>query len=133
MIVDDNDIDILIHEKIIAESAIAEETLSFNNAEKGLDYLSNIPNNDTTFPELIFLDINMPKINGFDFIIRYNKLNHPQKNICNFIVLSTYENSEQVDKLLKQPNILGCFPKPLSSTALKSIVNKLYNTKKAAH
>ncbi|MFC4870885.1 response regulator [Negadavirga shengliensis] len=70
MIVDDDEGVLFLHELMLVESNFAEEILSFNDAQDALDYLEKGSGNDHY---IVFLDINMPKTSGWDFL---NQLEH---------------------------------------------------------
>lgn len=124
MIVDDNEIDIFIYKKLITRLALNNETITFNNVESSINYLQNIPSK-TPFPELILIDINMPELNGFDFIIKYNEMTHPGKRDKNIVLLSTFEDDPQIEKVKKNKNILGHYLKPLKIEDLKHICDSV--------
>lgn len=65
MLIDDNKIDQLIYKRIIDRSDNVGETLSFLLAQDALDYLKS---GAQPQPDLILLDINMPRMNGFEFL-----------------------------------------------------------------
>ena len=67
------------------------EILTANNGLEALDHLKSFD------PELILLDINMPKMNGIEFMREFIKL----KSVSAVIVLSNMSYSEQVDEVMK--------------------------------
>src|SRR5690242_16201265 len=66
LIVDDDAMVILIHKKMIINSAFHPNPLSFFNGKEALDHLLNEKDKSKTF--LILLDINMPVMNGWEFL-----------------------------------------------------------------
>lgn len=67
MIIDDEQADQMLYKLIIKRSGLIENTLAFQMAEDALDYLKS---EDKDPIDVIFLDINMPRMNGFEFLER---------------------------------------------------------------
>ncbi len=65
MIVEDDVADVLIIKKALNELQINNKLVQLNNGEEGIDYLNN---NSNEQPCIIFLDLNMPKMNGIEFL-----------------------------------------------------------------
>ena len=74
MLVDDNEIDNIINEKIIEANSFADSILVFQTGQEALDYLKDNQNNEKDLPEIVFLDINMPIMDGFQFLEDFEKL-----------------------------------------------------------
>ena len=73
--IDDDKPTTIINERLAKRSKLFEHTKVFNLSETALEYLKSIQNNIELLPCLIFLDINMPAFNGWDFLQEFNKLN----------------------------------------------------------
>lgn len=91
-----------------------EHTLKIvHNGQEGIDYLTNVKN---MVPDLILLDINMPKMNGFEFL-RIIRNYHSFKNIK---VYGISTSSEEYDKMvLKSLGVEGYIVKPIRLTGEK--------------
>ena len=97
LLVDDNESDNFIHKKILEKSGIANYIEIAMNGQEALDFLTTTGicgHQDGVFcqPELIFLDINMPVMDGWEFLEEYQKLEQCQKGKIVFIMLTTSFN-----------------------------------------
>ena len=104
------------HKIIINRANICENLLVYRYADKALEWLKSI--NRKVFPELILLDINMPRMNGFEFLNQYEKDFTDSSSAI--ILLSTSINSSDTEKS-KKYNIKAFLNKPLTVDLLRSI------------
>ncbi len=88
LLVDDNDIDNYINNHIVKKSQITEKITVKNSAVKALEFLEEIKENEEEFPDLVFLDISMPIINGFGFLDELIKLPLVIDQKCSIVMLS---------------------------------------------
>ena len=65
LVIDDEQIDQMLYKRVLKRSGLVEDAIGFQYAEKALDYLRENKPDDV---DVIFLDINMPRMNGFEFL-----------------------------------------------------------------
>ncbi len=127
MLVDDNKTDNFFHERVIRKANAAETVVVKESAEEALEYLKNKENNPVDHPDIILLDINMPGMNGWEFIEEYEKLDKNFQSQMIVVMLTTSENPDDYE-MAKKNNILADFKtKPLTVEMLKDIIATFHN------
>ena len=121
MLVDDNDTDNFISKRIIEITNFAEEVIVKSSGKSALDYLSDNDKDAGRLPEIIFLDINMPIVDGFVFLYEFEKFNHVVKDNCKVIILSSSDNKRDIDKIVNNDYVIKFITKPLTETSLKEV------------
>lgn len=89
LLIDDSDVDNFINKVIISkEECISKITVKTSGVD-ALEYLNSILDNPKAYPDMIFLDIKMPRMNGFEFLDHYMKLPETLKEHCKIFILSS--------------------------------------------
>jgi CheY-like chemotaxis protein len=119
LLIDDDPINNLINKRLISKLDLSPNILDFIEADKALNYLCSIDDMKQT---LIFLDINMPVMNGWDFLCHYAKT---QKNRNDrIIMLSSSINYQDRQKSLENNYVEGFIEKPLTRDKLEKYAIK---------
>ena len=121
MLVDDNETDNFISKRIIEITKFAERVTAKKSGKTALDYLKKNDKNKSELPDLIFLDINMPIVDGFVFLYEFEKFNQTIKNKCKVIILSSSDNKRDIDKIVNNDHVIQFITKPLTEAELLSI------------
>ena len=121
MLVDDNDTDNFISRRIIEITKFAKNVEIKNSGKSALDYLDEHKNNLEMLPDIIFLDINMPIVDGFVFLYEFEKFNEALINKCKVIILSSSDNKRDIDKIVNNDHVIKFITKPLTENALAEI------------
>ncbi len=121
MVIDDTPTDRYIAKESIKRYSFAREVIEMNSAEEALEYLESMINTPDGLPELIFLDIQMPEMDGFDFLEKYGQLPELVQNNCIIMMLSTSLNS--VDHRRAEGNrfVKRFLQKPLNRSQLAEL------------
>jgi len=121
MLVDDNDTDNFISRRIIEITNFAKNVEIKNSGKGALEYLEENKENPDSLPDIIFLDINMPIVDGFVFLYEFEKFSEIVKEKCKVIILSSSDNKRDIDKIVNNENVIKFITKPLTEVALEEI------------
>ena len=121
MLVDDNDTDNFISKRIIEITKFARQVEVKGSGKSALDYLKENQNLVENLPNIIFLDINMPIVDGFVFLYEFEKFNELVRNKCKVIILSSSDNKRDIDKIVNNNHVIKFITKPLTEVALDEI------------
>ena len=117
MLIDDNEIDNLINQKMIEAAAIADNIYTHTGAKSAIEFLRNIERIDEVdqvLPDVIFLDIDMPLMDGFQFLEEFEKLSNVVKKKCKIVMLTSSINPQDFSRSKKYENVKVYLNKPLS-------------------
>lgn len=127
MLIDDNADDNFFHERVINKCNAAHAVVSKQTSREGLKFLRSLnQTNHKMHPDLIFLDINMQGMNGWEFLDEYNALEEGIMRSAIIVILTTSENPD--DKLkVEEMNIASDFrTKPLTHKMLNEVIEKYF-------
>lgn len=122
VLIDDDELTNQIHESIIgvwAQKNVPVEVFVFHEASKAIDWLCAF--HAEYKPDLIFLDLNMPVMNGWDFLDKYRKLGLLTP-IC---VLSSSIQKSDKERALAHPNVTNYISKPLKPVDLDALSERV--------
>lgn len=122
MLVDDNDTDNFISKRIIEITKFSDNVIVKNSGKSALDYLHDNADNSEHIPDIIFLDINMPIVDGFVFLYEYEKFSDSVKDKCRVIILSSSDNKRDIDKIINNDFVIKFVTKPLTEKTLEEIL-----------
>ena len=125
LLIDDDHPTNFLHTRTIRKSGRVEKVISVHSAEEGLAYL-NTKNQEDDFPkpDMIFLDINMPGMNGWEFLQAYEQLPLEKRGDIVVVMLTTSLNPDDLDKA-KTIAVVNDFQyKPLSVERIDELIEK---------
>lgn len=125
MVIDDNEVDLYVASYAMEKHFFAQEVVCFELAKEALDYLVSMEHTPEELPELIFLDINMPEMNGFEFLEEYGKLSDGIKKNCIIMMLTTSLNDDDRDRAENNQYVFKFLSKPLSMDKIESFPSYL--------
>jgi response regulator RpfG family c-di-GMP phosphodiesterase len=126
LIIDDNEIDNLISQKVIKDANLTEQVSVCESGNSALSYLSKSMNdNPAMVPDLILLDLNMPLMDGWDFLQELDKINYKNDNSKIFILTCSIDRRD-ISKAQRDPRVTEFISKPLTADKVK-LLQKEYN------
>ena len=127
MLVDDDHNDNFFHEREIRKTNRATVIITKNTGRAALDYLKLKKDGNDMHPDLIFLDINMPGMNGWDFLEEYNRLEKELQSHAIIIMLSSSKNPEDEARGKTWSFVSDFIKKPLTKEKMEDILTDFFN------
>lgn len=119
MLIDDNEIDLFINIKVLRIAQVGKQYLSFTSSSEAIEYLKSSPVEN--LPELIFLDINLPLLNGYGFLSQFDELEKYIKAHCKIIVVTSSEDDKDMLLLTENPYVSDYWVKPIYKDHIRKL------------
>ncbi len=126
MLVDDNHDDNFFHEREIKKNNLATIVIAKNTGLEALEYLKSKKDITHVQPDLIFLDINMPGMNGWEFLKEYNRLDKKLQSHVIIIMLTTSDNPDDEARSKTWNFVSDYITKPLTKEIMEDIIKKYF-------
>lgn len=127
LLVDDDRAFNFLNKFIIKKAGCTEHIQLAENGQQALDILYLGIEETNLLPDLILLDINMPCINGWEFLEEFKKLKFDQKNKITIVMLSSSANPDDKTRAEKIKEVSGLMNKPLTPAKLNSILQEHFD------
>jgi len=122
MLVDDNPDDNFIHERVIKKNMNGIQIVSKSSGLEALEYLKSKSAHHESHPDLIFLDINMPGMNGWEFLEEYKKLDKEFQSRVVVVMLTTSDDPDDKMKAKMMGIPFDFKTKPLTKEMLEYVL-----------
>lgn len=128
LLIDDDEPTNFLNQIIIESADCAKQIKSVQSGEEALVYLANTGRNENvSYPDLIFLDINMPAMNGWEFLESYRALKKEFNEETKIVMLTTSLFPEDAALAEKICEISAFENKPLTEEKFSAIIKKLFD------
>lgn len=131
LIIDDNVFDVEIAERILMRTGRFKHIYAVTDGKEALDLFLDYNASRAQYPEkfpplVILLDINMPVLNGFEFLDAYARLDHPAETRSSIIVMLTSSGSTpDRERALAHALVENYIVKPLTTSTANDLADRL--------
>ncbi len=128
--VDDDAITLMLCKMVIKKALFTNEIITATNGEEALNYIKTLKeaNSNGTLkkePQLIFLDLNMPVMGGWEFLESFSSSEYSEYNHIKVIILSSTVDPNDLENSKKYPMVIDFLSKPISKEMLEYVKNKI--------
>lgn len=125
--VDDDPITLMLCKKVITKTSFSNTIATAKNGEEALQYFNSIinQNEETKLPQLIFLDLNMPIMDGWEFLDNFSSNKYSAVNSTKIVVLSSTIDPEDLEKSKKYKMVIDFLSKPITTNMLAYLESKI--------
>tara|TARA_R110000744_G_scaffold318002_2_gene424556 strand:- start:297 stop:710 length:414 start_codon:yes stop_codon:yes gene_type:complete len=127
LLIDDDEANNFLNKRIIEKMDFTEHIKVAKNGNIALDLIKKGIKMEHCMPKLIFLDLNMPVMDGWEFLEEYNKLEFGLKQIIKIVILTTSLNPEERTKAENIKEVSGFINKPLRESFVKQILQEHFS------
>ena len=123
LLIDDSDIDLFIQRRFLEVYNFSDQLISYKSAGDALNNLKN--NNGEAPPDIIFLDLNMPEIDGFAFLESFETLPDKIRKNSRIVVLTSSNSLKDREQVFQNKNVIQFITKPLKQSDIEELQKKL--------
>jgi CheY-like chemotaxis protein len=124
LLIDDDEVSNYLSKSLLAKFMISNGIQTVSSGMEALQFIVNYDPDLNSCPELIFLDINMPVMNGFEFLDSFRQLTFLNKENVRIVMLTNSYNEDDVEKC-KEYGVLQYVNKPLTDQKIKDLIEKI--------
>src|SRR3970040_1360238 len=126
LFIDDDPITLMLCKMVIKKASFSNEIATSKNGEEALQYFNALKQIDSNGefkkqPQLIFLDLNMPVMGGWEFLESFSTSDYADYNKTKVIILSSTIDPEDLEKSKKYPMVIDFLSKPISKEMLEYV------------
>lgn len=118
-----------IYKRIFNEVDFSEEIIAVFNGREAIDYCNNLIKSEHSqadgYPDLIFLDLNMPVMGGWEFLDEFEKHFSDRFSKTKIVILTSSMDPQERTRAQKHPVVLDCLSKPLTFEMLDQLKPRL--------
>jgi CheY-like chemotaxis protein len=127
LLVDDDEVFHFISKKMLARTGYAKEIYTAMNGNEALQLINIFFNEGKSLPDVIFLDLNMPLMDGFSFVKSFARLSIPDKENILIVIVSSSINPEDIHRA-REMGVTHYLTKPVTEHDLRTVLETADNT-----
>lgn len=120
-IIDDDPVYLYMLDRIIKECNFSEHIFSFDNGSPAIEKLSNHNLKTADIPDVIFVDLSMPVMNGWEFLEKLKEIGILEKKRIKIVLISSSINPREIEMIKEYPIVTKYTVKPITKSDLKAI------------
>jgi two-component system nitrate/nitrite response regulator NarL len=125
VLIDDSDIDLFIQRRFLEVYNFSQQLVSYKSAEEALERLQN--SDGEPAPDVIFLDLNMPEIDGFGFLKSFEGLPDKIVKTSKIVVLTSSNSAKDKEQAFSNKNVIQFITKPLKQSDIEDLQRLIQN------
>jgi CheY-like chemotaxis protein len=125
IIIDDSPIDLTLTAVVIQKNELAQKVSSFNSGVAALEYLRQINLHSEMLPDIMFLDIHMPLLDGFGFLDAFIKFNWPAEKMPIVVFASSTINDSDFTRIASYTLKKHFVSKPVTMSVIAQLMADL--------
>ena len=127
LLIDDSDIDLFIQRRFLEVYDFSRELLLYKSASEALNWLRKL--NGDPAPDVIFLDLNMPEVDGFAFLKSFSELPAKVVSKSRIVVLTSSNSIQDKDMAFQNKNVIQFITKPLKQVDIEELRKNMIELK----
>lgn len=119
LLIDDSEIDLFIEQRLLNVLEFSKELITYKSAQEALNNLAGLQRNQ--WPGVIFLDLNMPNIDGYMFLDQFEGLPDPIKETTKVVILTSSNSKIDRERVFRHKNVVHFITKPLNQMHVEEL------------
>jgi CheY-like chemotaxis protein len=124
-VIDDDPISVFGLRKTIRETGFCKEIIVFQNGYEAINGLKELLNTNNNIPPIIFLDLNMPIMDGWDFLDDFEKIPEKDRKDVKIFIISSSVDPRDLLKAKSYSEVNNFFVKPITTNDLQKVVHEI--------
>lgn len=124
-LVDDDEIIVYLTQRIVSETKLVELMKVFRNGREAFDYISENRKSPDLLPEIIFLDLSMPIMDGWQFLEHFHKIKPDIEKPITIYVITSSTSSEDMNRAKQISEVHDYLIKPVTKAHFIEVISKL--------